>query len=701
MRCWGLFQYSSTGFHTGTYPTDAVDVTVGSDFACYLSTTGTVGCWGNGEALQLGNTSYLPFYRSTPYMLPFSGAVSISAGGRHTCAVLASGNVWCWGTNRWGELGNGRRSTVGVWGEPPSQVLGVNDAVAVAVGSSHSCVLRRDTTVYCWGINYNGQLGNGILGYSDEPQQVVGIDDAVDVSSGSEAVCAVRATGTVECWGENSFQQLGDGTTVSRDLAAPAIDVTNAVRVSVGELHACAVLADGGVRCWGSSANGRIGSLGPQSTTVYPTSPPIAVPEITNAVEVVAGYRHTCALLTDGTVSCWGSQSALPDPPNGTAYPPVGVPMPVPNLYAVQHLWSPGNDATCAIGADQNGNPVRRCWGWIAFLYQNSFLPEVGSARSFSYYRSAVKCDLRTGTIWCEGDNLYGQLGLGISALLPTGAPSTKVSGSKSVRFSVGIQTAAEPTRSALDGIGLFTTPHRVSNLAVTTPPGYRQTFGGTTTTSGTTTSSTTAGTSPTTGNTSPTTGGSSTTNASSTTLVAALASATPGNRSARVSWPGDAWPTFGSVTAFQIQRSSDGGKTWRAAATVGKVRRTHIVVRLANGVNYQFRVRPIRGRATGDWIGSNDVTPRTVPSQPRLVRATPGNGTLLITWLTPLSNGGAPLLEYRVQTSTNGRSWSAPTSVEVGATASNSTTIEALANGVKVYVRVVAVNAAGASRGT
>jgi len=211
---------------------------------------------------------------------------------------------------------------------------------------------------------------------------------------------------------------------------------------------------------------------------------------------------------------------------------------------------------------------------------------------------------------------------------------------------------------------------------------------------------SSSGGTSATTGSTSPGTGGSSTTSASSTTILAPGASATPGNRSARVSWPGDVWPTFGSVTAFQVQRSSDGGKTWRTAAMVGKTRRTHLVTRLANGTTYRFRVRPVRGRSFGDWITTNDVIPRTVPSQPRLVRAAPGNGKLVVTWVAPLSTGGAPLLEYRLQTSTNGRAWSMPISVEVGPTSNNSASIGSLQNGVKVYVRVIAVNAAGAGRG-
>lgn len=179
------------------------------------------------------------------------------------------------------------------------------------------------------------------------------------------------------------------------------------------------------------------------------------------------------------------------------------------------------------------------------------------------------------------------------------------------------------------------------------------------------------------------------------------MSSATPGSRLARITWPSDAWPGFGTIGAFQLQRSSDGGTTWRPIATLAKVKRSHVVQRLSNGVTYRFRIRPVRGKVLGDWLETNSVTPRTVPSQPRLVRAVGGNGTLTVTWLAPLSSGGAPVVEYRVQSSTDGRKWTVAQSVAPALGQSQSTELTGLPNGVKRFVRVVAVNVAGTSRGT
>lgn len=177
------------------------------------------------------------------------------------------------------------------------------------------------------------------------------------------------------------------------------------------------------------------------------------------------------------------------------------------------------------------------------------------------------------------------------------------------------------------------------------------------------------------------------------TALFASRPAAAPRNTSVKVSWSAAAWPSIGKLTGFQVQRSSDGGITWKSVGSARKTNRSLTATRLKNGVEYRFRVRAVRGRVAGDWFETDAVTPRTVPGQVRTLTVLPGDGTLTASWFEPSSNGGAPITGYRIQTSTNGRTWSAATTVAADVLA---TTITGLTNGLKRYVRVIAINAAG-----
>jgi alpha-tubulin suppressor-like RCC1 family protein len=229
---------------------------------------------------------------------------ALAAGSEFTCAVLTSGHVACWGLNTNGQLGNGNQSTADV----PVEVQGIDDATEVSAGHAHACALLSTGSVECWGLNGNGQLGNDSETSSDFPVEVQGITDASEVSAGWDSTCALLATGSVDCWGMGEGR-LGDGSEASSDTPVEAAGITDATEVSAGWDHTCARLSTGRLLCWGQNGKGQLGT-GSSSSFAYDS--PVEVQGIAGAAAVSAGGEaaddpYTCALLSTGHVECWGA----------------------------------------------------------------------------------------------------------------------------------------------------------------------------------------------------------------------------------------------------------------------------------------------------------------------------------------------------------------------------------------------------------
>lgn len=282
---------------TVTDPTPPVQLSVGEYTTC-ITSAGVPKCWGNNKYGQLG-TGDTSNRRVPTAVQGFSGKFvdNISTGGKSTCAV-ATGALYCWGYNNYGQLGIGSTATR----TSPTAVPGMDKNVtAVSVGGSHACAIK-DGGLYCWGYNKYGQLGNGTTTNSSTPVPVTGLSDGVTaVSAGGDTTCAIQY-GTLKCWGYNNRGQVGDASTVSRITPSDVIDPSSTVKsVSVGTEHTCAIV-NGGVRCWGLNSSGQIGD----GTTTNRNSP-TAVPGLdTGATQVMAGHAHTCAIV-DGATYCWGS----------------------------------------------------------------------------------------------------------------------------------------------------------------------------------------------------------------------------------------------------------------------------------------------------------------------------------------------------------------------------------------------------------
>jgi alpha-tubulin suppressor-like RCC1 family protein len=343
---------------------NVVAVTAGLSHTCALNAAGGILCWGDNTYGQLGTGTRM-LGTSNPYPRSVSGlaggAKAVTAGDTHTCALTADGWVMCWGSNAFGQLGDGTTVSqlapvtvtglisgvqqiaaggthtcaltaaggVKCWGDlatTPEDVPGLTSGVsAIAAGYMHTCAIVGDAAaggaVKCWGANDTGQLGNGTTTSSSTPVAVQGLSAVKAISAGGAPVdrftagghgCAVTTAGTVKCWGWNDEGQLGDGTTINRLAPVNVSGIASGAQdVAAGDKHTCALIGDiaagtAGVKCWGQN---RYGQLGVGSTESYPT--PVQVGGFTGGVNAIAaGGAHTCAVTEAGGAKCWGRNAA-------------------------------------------------------------------------------------------------------------------------------------------------------------------------------------------------------------------------------------------------------------------------------------------------------------------------------------------------------------------------------------------------------
>lgn len=283
-------------------PKEVSAVTAGRSHTCVVLPDHTVACWGDNAFGQLLTDSL-----SSAVPLTISGVSdvsAISAGGRHTCALGTGGSVTCWGWNRNGQLGDG--TTNALVGSPVT-VSGISKAREVVAGANHSCALRDDGAVLCWGDNADGQLGDGTTAIRPAPVPVTGIVDAVEITAGAEATCARTNAGAVLCWGREGAAgsiDAGDAAPPMHKTAVAVSGVTTAAGIAAGDHHVCARLMDGTAVCWGDN---RKGQLGDGSKTA--SSTPVVVSGATDVAEIAAGGDHSCLRRSDGAVQCWGDNA--------------------------------------------------------------------------------------------------------------------------------------------------------------------------------------------------------------------------------------------------------------------------------------------------------------------------------------------------------------------------------------------------------
>ena len=293
-------------------------ISAGQGFACSLHLD-TVKCWGYGGTGHLGYGDINS--QTSPQLVQFGNmqyATDISAGSDHACAVMNDNSLYCWGQGQSGRLGSGNSDNY----DAPNIVnfnnrFGLsNIAQDVESGYSRTCSILVWGNISCWGSNTYGGLGLGIGSLSGDrldPYEVSSLGvgrTAVDLSMGYWFSCALLDDGSVSCWGHNAYGQLGDAdpNLVSKDIPTNIYPFGNnqtAVEISSGMYHTCAILTNGSVSCWGKNNYGQIGvgSIGGLFNR------PVFVSDfgVFNATKIIAGHYSTCAILNNSETHCWGS----------------------------------------------------------------------------------------------------------------------------------------------------------------------------------------------------------------------------------------------------------------------------------------------------------------------------------------------------------------------------------------------------------
>ncbi len=330
--CWGFNAVGQLGYgdttvrkkpdsvpiHFGTGRI-AVSMSVGNSHTCVVLDDYTLKCWGNNSAGELGNGSTSPFSSNAPPTTAIDlgtgrTAKSVAVGGKHTCAILDDNSVKCWGLNDKGYLGYGDTMPRN---QPSSASVNLGSglsAKSIVANSDHTCVILNNGGVKCWGDNTYGQLGDGTTTTNRDAPPATSIDlgsgrTAKSIAVGSAHVCAVLDNDTLKCWGNNGGGRLGYGDTTNRNKPdANAIDLgtgRTAQAVSVGSSHTCAILDNGSVKCWGNNADGQLG-YGDIMQRDKPASYPLDLGLSRTALSVSSAANNNCVVLDNHTIKCWG-----------------------------------------------------------------------------------------------------------------------------------------------------------------------------------------------------------------------------------------------------------------------------------------------------------------------------------------------------------------------------------------------------------
>ena len=305
IKCWGSNDEGQLGIGSITYSEDPVSVIgignatklfVSPEHTCTLISDGSVKCWGK---IFVGHPNGLPqvtFASNVPVsMVGLNTAIDVSTAAtstreNHSCALLSSGFIKCWGDNSYGQLGNGTYTDA----QDPVTVSGIDNAVQIVTTIRNSCALISDGSVKCWGNSKNSNI----------PVSVSSLSNAMSIGAGKNHFCALVLGGLVKCWGKNIDGLLGNGSVNDSAIPVAVSGIDNAAKILVADDYNCALLTDGSVKCWGNNSRGQLGN----GTTINSTIP-VAVSGITNATSISLDSAYACVVLNDSSAKCWGANT--------------------------------------------------------------------------------------------------------------------------------------------------------------------------------------------------------------------------------------------------------------------------------------------------------------------------------------------------------------------------------------------------------
>ena len=311
--------------------------------------------WGQNLFRQLGDGTSNSLSNAPVTAVGLHFVTAAAAGGRHSLALLANGTVYSWGNNEFGQLGNGSTAT----GNVPAVIPGLSGVKAIAAGSNHSLALLANGTVMAWGDNEEGELGNGTSKESEVPVAVKGLSSVKAIAAGADFSLALMNNGTVMAWGDGEEGQLGTGNLKSSTVPVTVKGLSGVSSISAGADFSLALLAKGTVMGWGSDRNGVLSN----PTVEESSNLAVAVGGLSGVTAIATGTDHALALLSGGTVMAWGQDSSG-ELGIGVIKAHEETPTPVSGLSGVGAIAAGGHDSLALLtsgsamswGADEWGN---------------------------------------------------------------------------------------------------------------------------------------------------------------------------------------------------------------------------------------------------------------------------------------------------------------------------------------------------------
>ncbi|HSQ62565.1 MAG TPA: hypothetical protein VLM85_05100 [Polyangiaceae bacterium] len=429
VSCWGVSWNGRLGnpaTNTTPVPSDTglsnvSALSVGISHACVLKSDATVACWGDNDVGECGVGAHGGSLQVPVPVSNLSGVAAVASGYNHSCALLTSGKVSCWGGNMTGALGQGTT----VLTPQPTPVPGETNTADVACGDDFTCAARKDGTVSCWGNNDTLQLGATAPPLTATPTVVPNLSGVTKIKSGPDAqtACVVGGGNAVTCWGNDDYGQLGNDNNGDPEIPTPfGVAGTQLV---VGVHDVCVLAMDGTVPCAGYNADGQLGN----GTTTGSSATPTAATGVAGATLIGGGTAHVCALATGGLL-CWGDDDNGQLGDNKTAAG-VGTPQPAPAVtFGAPLDISGGSDFTCLIAP--GGDVYCLGTGGSGQMGSGSLSGSKTPVKVLSLTQPAVQlalgdsfacARLSDGTVSCWGDNRDGQLGNGQVTPYGTASP--------------------------------------------------------------------------------------------------------------------------------------------------------------------------------------------------------------------------------------------------------------------------------------
>lgn len=306
--CWGIGTHGGNGDGTTSdrqTPTTISggglwqDITPGTFGTCGIRSGGKVYCWGsgNGSAMLGQGNPYGDDDYSQPHLVIGGGQwKDLDTGDDHVCGIKSDDTLWCWGTDGEGQLGNGAGSTTQY---SPIQI-GADTWKMIRPGAYHTCGIKSDDTLWCWGPDWDGELGNG-GGSSNVPDAISGGGTWKYVSSGPVISCGIKSDDSLWCWGDNSEGTLGNGSNTSSNVPVAVSGGGTWKTVSVGNTVVCAIRPDDTAWCWGYGQGGALGDGNLTDSNI-----PVQVDGGSTWKQIAAGDYHVCGIKPDHTAWCWG-----------------------------------------------------------------------------------------------------------------------------------------------------------------------------------------------------------------------------------------------------------------------------------------------------------------------------------------------------------------------------------------------------------